>query len=236
MKKNNLLKLLGIAFVVAILSTGIFYGLFVTKLSSNTGGRLLVVAAKSLKPGAVVQAADLKTIPWGSEQFPKGAYQQPDQIVGSTVFEPIGEGEPVISARLATTHSGGDAGVPSGMRAVSVHVSDSTGVLALLREGQKVDVQMVVGRGGVNGIEPAVRTVLENLRVLSVILPSEPSSQGQNLPVVTLLAKPAEADVLALADSGARVRLTLRNPLDDDTRTRPRMPLGAVMRSGEERP
>ena len=37
MKKNNLLKLLGIAFVVAIVSTGIFYGLFVNKLSSSTG-------------------------------------------------------------------------------------------------------------------------------------------------------------------------------------------------------
>ena len=37
MKKNNMLKLLGIAFVVAIASTGIFYGLFVNKLSSSTG-------------------------------------------------------------------------------------------------------------------------------------------------------------------------------------------------------
>ena len=43
MKKNNLVKLLGIAFVVAIISTGVFYGLFVSKLSSNTGnGKALV--------------------------------------------------------------------------------------------------------------------------------------------------------------------------------------------------
>ena len=48
MKKNNMLKLLGIAFVVAILSTGIFYGLFVNKLSSSTGsGKTLVVAAQA---------------------------------------------------------------------------------------------------------------------------------------------------------------------------------------------
>ena len=40
MKKNNLLKLLGIAFVVAIISTGIFYGLFVNKLSSSTGRQI----------------------------------------------------------------------------------------------------------------------------------------------------------------------------------------------------
>jgi len=32
MKQNNLAKLLGIALVVAIIATGIFYGLFVTKL------------------------------------------------------------------------------------------------------------------------------------------------------------------------------------------------------------
>ena len=35
MKKNNLVKLLGIALVVAIVSTGIFYGLFVNKLSEQ---------------------------------------------------------------------------------------------------------------------------------------------------------------------------------------------------------
>jgi len=30
MKKNNLVKLLGVALVVAIVATGVFYGLFVT--------------------------------------------------------------------------------------------------------------------------------------------------------------------------------------------------------------
>ena len=130
------------------------------------------------------------------------------------MFDPIGEGEPVVASHLATAQSGGGADVPAGMRAVSVHVTDSTGVLALLRAGQKVDVQVVVHREGLNtGAE--VRTALEELTVLSVQPQTEQSSQGANLPVVTLLAKPAEADVLAAADSGARVRLTLRNPLDD---------------------
>jgi hypothetical protein len=36
--------------------------------------------------------------------------------------------------------------------------------------------------------------------------------------------------VLAAADSGAVVRLALRNPLDNATRTREALPLGAVMR------
>lgn len=235
MKKNNLLKLLGIAFVVAIVSTGIFYGLFVNRMSSNTGsGKTLVVAAKTLKPGTVLQAADVKLIPWPAEQLPKGAYQSADQVLGNTVFDPIGEDEPLLAVQLASASSGtGGSGVPAGMRAVSVHVTDSTGVLALLRSGQKVDVQVVVGRG-TKPDEAQVRTALENLEVLSVTPQPEAGSQGLNLPVVTLLAKPKEADVLALADSGARVRLTLRNPADDDTRTRAPLSIGAVMRSSGE--
>ena len=228
MKKNNLVKLLGIALVVAIISTGLFYGLFVNKLSSNAGsGNTLVVAAKPLKAGTVLQPSDVKTIPWVAPELPKGNFGKTDDVVGSTVFDAINEGEPVLESRLASTRSAGGAGVPSGMRAVSVHVSDSTGVLGLLRAGQIVDVQVV--RGKTTDII-AVRTVLENLRVLSVIPQAELSSQGTSLPVVTLLATPQEADVLAAADAGARVRLTLRNPLDVETRSRSPLTLDGVMK------
>ncbi len=232
MKKNNLLKLMGIAFVVAIVSTGIFYALFVTKLSSSAGsGKMMVVAAKALKAGTVLQATDVKLAPWPGPELPKTAFEDPSQVVGSTVFDPIAEDEPVFSSHLANAQSAGGSGVPTGMRAVSVHVTDSTGVLAMLRAGQKVDVQVVVGRGGGERTETAVRTALEGLMVLSVNTLPEPGSQGQNLPVVTVLAKPADADVLAAADSGARVRLTLRNPLDDETRGSGSLSLNTVMHS-----
>ena len=188
-----------------------------------------MVAAKALKVGTQIQIADLKTIPWPAEQLPQGFYGVTDQVVGTTVFDPIGEGEPVVASRLASANSGGGAGVPTGMRAVSVHVTDSSGVLALLRAGQNVDAQVVVHQK--ENADTEVRTALEDLTVLSVQPQSELSSQGANLPVVTLLSKPAEADVLAAADSGARVRLTLRNPLDNSTRTRAPLTLDAVMRT-----
>ncbi len=230
MKKNNLVKLLGIAFVVAILATGVFYGLFVSKMSSNTGsGKMLVVAAKALKPGTVLQPADVKLVPWLGDQLPKGGFSSADQVAGKTVFDPIGEDEPIFASRLATADTGGASGVPSGMRAVSVHVTDSTGVLALLHGGQKVDVQVVTGRGDHGDTQ--VRTALEGLKVLSVTPQSELSSQGATLPVVTLLANPHDADILAVADSGARVRLALRNPLDEETRNRSSLGLTGVMRA-----
>lgn len=235
MKKNNTLKLLGIAFVVAIVATGIFYGLFAGKMSSNTGsGKMLVLAAKPLKPGTVLQATDVKLMPWPGDQLPKGAFGNSEDVIGNTVFDPIGEDEPVFAARLASSAGGVGGGVPSGMRAVSVHVTDSTGVMALLRAGQKVDVQVVVGRSGGEKVETSVRTALEDLKVLSVNPQVEQGSQGQNLPVVTLLAKPNEADVLAAADSGARVRLTLRNPLDEETRGSGALSLTSVMHSSNK--
>lgn len=232
MKKNNLYKLLGIAFVVAIVATGIFYGLFVSKMSSSTGpAKTLVIAAKPLKPGMVVQSTDVKLIAWPEPVLPKGAFEHVEDVAGSTVFDWIDEGEPVFAARLASDKSAGEAGVPTGMRAVSVHVTDSTGVIALLRAGQKVDVQVVLGRG--ENRDTTVRTALEDLRVLG-IAQAEQSSQGATLPVVTLLADPAQADVLAAADSGARVRLTLRNPLDPATGSRTALSLGTVMHSTPE--
>jgi Flp pilus assembly protein CpaB len=229
MKKNNLLKLLGIAFVVAIVTTGIFYGLFVNKLSSSTSsGKNIVVAARPLKSGTVVTAADIRTIQWPEVHTPKGTFETPEQVIGKTVFDFIGEEELISDTHLASAKSGGGSGVPEGMRAVSIHVTDSSGVVGMLRTGQKVDVQIVLGK---NGAEITERTALENLQVLAVSAAPEGTSQGTILPAVTLLAGPAQADVLAAADSGARVRLTLRNPLDDQTRTNAPVSLGAVVHS-----
>lgn len=232
MQKKNLVTLLGIALAVALVATGVFYGLFVSNLKSNTdSSKVLVVAAKPLEAGKVLAANDLKTAPWPGDELPKGAFADVSEVVGKTLFDGIDEAEPLFASRvLSKDGSGRSAGVPEGMRAVSVHVSDSSGVLALLHPGHKVDVQVLVRRGKeANTIE--VRTALEQLEVLSVNLKKEENSQGEELPVVTLLAKPSEADVLGLADSGARLRLTLRNPLDQGTRPGSSVSLPAIMQS-----
>ena len=144
MKTNNMGKLLGVALVVAIICTGLFYMMFAMKANSETGTQM-VVAAKALRAGTVLKAEDLKTINWPVPQLPPGAHRSPQEVIGSTVFDPMAPEEPVLNARLATSESAGESGIPVGMRAVSIHLTDSTGVLALLHSGQKVDVQVVVG-------------------------------------------------------------------------------------------
>jgi Flp pilus assembly protein CpaB len=228
MKKNNLLTLLGIALVVAIVSTGLFYGLFVNKLSSSTGsGKTLVVAAKALKAGSILGEKDLKSIPWPAEQLPKGGFEKIEQLKGNTLYDSVSEDEPVLSSRLTSGQGSGGVAVPEGMRAVSVHVSDSAGIMGLIRAGQHVDVQVVRKP---TSLEAELRTAVEDLQVLSVNPIPEPTSQGFTLPVVTLLANPVQADVLAVADAGARVRLALRNPQDSAVRTRAPLTLDSVLR------
>jgi Flp pilus assembly protein CpaB len=48
--------------------------------------------------------------------------------------------------------------------------------------------------------------------------------------VVTLLTRPQDVDILAVADSAARVRLALRNPLDQEKPARGSLTLGTVIR------
>ena len=233
MKKKNLVTLLAIAFMVALVATGMFYGLFVTELKSNGSGKTLVVASKALEAGTVLSGDDVKMVAWPAEVLPEGAFEHAEQVTGKTLFGSLSPSEPVLETRLASTEGGGQsAGVPAGMRAVSVHVSDSSGVMGLLRAGHKVDVQVVIPK--TNDVAAKLRTAIEGLEVLAVNNKAEVNSQGFSLPVVTLLAGPADADVLALADSGARVRLTLRNPLDTATRSRSPLSLPAVMQKSEE--
>jgi Flp pilus assembly protein CpaB len=228
MRKKNLVTLLGIALVVALISTGVFYGLFVNNLKSTANGKTLVVAAKDLEAGTVLAATDVKMIPWGSEEAPQGAYENPAQVAGKTLFGGLAKSEPVLASRLVSEDgTGSGSRVPAGMRAITVHVSDSSGVMNLLRAGHKVDAQVLISKTGESGAQ--LRTALEDIEVLAVDNKAEPSSQGFTLPTVTLLAKPTDADVLALADSGARIRLTLRNPLDTAERTRGVVTLPAVM-------
>jgi Flp pilus assembly protein CpaB len=229
MNKNTFAKLLGVAVVVGIISTGLIY-MFLRLNNANASSPTVIVAAHALKAGTVIASADIKAVPWPGDHLPKGSYQSAKAVEGSTVFDAIGDAEPIVASRLASSTSGGGSGVPDGMRGVSVHVADSTGVVALLRAGQKVDVQVVTGRGSKLGSDTQVRTALENMAVLSVTPQPEQGSQGRSVPVVTLLAKPQEADILAAADSGADIRLVLRNPLDDSTRNRDGLTLGAVMR------
>ncbi len=213
--KKNLVPLLGIAFVVAVISTAVFYWLFVGKLKSGAGPATesVVVAARNLDRATVLQAADVKLVPWGAAVLPQGAFKAATAVNGLTLVSAVQENEPVLESRVASKLGRRSRPrIPSGMRAISVHTADSSGIIGMLRSGYKVDVQLVSAEG-------ELRTILQNIEVLAV----NPAGDSRSpVPVVTLLVDPEGADKAGLGDSTARVRIMLRNPLDDgapETRT-----------------
>jgi pilus assembly protein CpaB len=207
--KKNLVPLVSIAFVVAAICTAVFYGLVSGKMTSAQASAkgTIVVAGRAIRSGEKVSAADAKVLQ-ASESNVENTFRTPAQVEGLTATRDIKAEEPLTAAKLASAETGGGLGIPLGKRAISIQVSDSTGVLAVLESGHRVDVLAIHGEG--NGA--LAKTLLRNLEVLRVTRPDPQAKEGR--PVVTLLATPAEADQLALADAVTRVRLLLRNPLE----------------------
>lgn len=231
--KRNILPLLAIAFVVAIISTGVFYGLFAGKLKSSSTelpGQPVVVAARNLERGNVIELKDLRVSEVRGSL--KGSFSKPEEVVGSTVLETIQQNEPLMEDRLASHDpkvSKAAGQIPDGFRAISLRVSESSGVVSLLRPGAKVDVQAVLDRN--NSAE--LKTIVQNVEVLSVNPQTEPAV-GNRPPgvIVTVLALAQDSDLMALADSGARIRFALRNPLDDANSPRRSIALTSVFQPG----
>ena len=215
--KRNMVPLLGIAFVVAIISTGIFYGLFAGKLrsSSDIPGHSIVVAARDLERGTVLQASDLRVA--GAPGVLSGAFSKSEEVVGAVLLTPLKANEPLLAERLVPrAWPGGPATglVPSGMRALSIRVTGSEGLLGLLRPGARVDLQAVSDRDN----RVTLRNVLQNVEVMAVS-PQDLANSHVAGAVVTVLTPAEDSDSVALADAGSKIRVALRNPFDEGKTT-----------------
>ncbi len=227
-----MVPLLGIAFVVAIISTGVFYGLFAGKLrsSSELPGHAIVVAARDLNRGTVIQRSDLRVSE--VEGLLGGSFSKPEAAVGATLLTSMKANEPLLEDRVSqpASQAGGSGGlVPSGMRAVTLHIFESESVLNMLRSGSRVDLQAVSEKNGA----AELRTVLENVQVLSVVAP-DPNGNRPAGAVVTVLLRAQDSDMVALADAGSRIRMALRNPLDEETTPRYSLTLAALFSDRNE--
>jgi Flp pilus assembly protein CpaB len=230
--KRNMVPLFGIAVVVATISTGVIYGLFAGKLRSASAeipGQPIIIAARDLERGAVLQPADVQV-----SQFKgtlAGSFANADQVAGATLLVAVKRNEPLIEERLmlkAPKTGDSNGAVPQGLRAVSIRVSDSESLIGMLRPGARVDLQAIRERNG--ALE--LRTILQNVEVLAANPQVQPGGGNRGpVSIVTVLTRPQDADLVALADSAARIRLTLRNPLDDKLGPRPALAPGSIFQS-----
>jgi len=222
---RRLVTILLAAFVVAALCSVLVYRLVGMRIAAAKPqpSTRVVAAARDIKIGTVLSAPDLTTIQIMGT-VPKSAILDAKNAIGRGVTSPIYAGESILDDRLAPMGSGGGlaATIKDGMRAIAVRVDQVVGVAGFVLPGMRVDVLISGvppnanqgGGGGNNNTQ--VRTVLQNIEVLSAGTDIQKDAEGkpQQVQVVNLLVTPEQAQVLALASNETRIQLVLRNPLD----------------------
>ena len=225
---RRLLTILLSAFVVAILCSYLVFRVVGQHLNGGPTTTRIVAAATDIKLGTVLRSSDLTTISV-SGTLPKGAIIQPANIVGRGVLSNLYAGEPIMESRLAAPGSGGGmaATIPPGMRACAVKVDDVVGVSGFATPGMRVDVLISGSPSQSANVGSRVRTLLQNIEVLSAGTDIQRDGEGKprQVQVVNLLVTPQQAELLSLAANQTHIQLALRNPLDTQMATPP----GAAM-------
>ena len=217
---QRVFSILLLALIIAAAASYLVYRMVQVRLGRNSSqpASAIVVAAHKLEMGTLVRDADLKMGQW-TGSLPKDMATNPQAILGRGVVSPIYEGEPILETRLAPKEAGGGlaATIPPGMRACAVKVNEVVGVSGFAVPGMRVDV-LISGTAPNAPANPGpkVRTILQNIEVLSAGQKMERDAEGKpvSTQVINLLVTPEQAEVLSLASNETRIQLVLRNPMD----------------------
>ena len=225
MNRNRLLVIGIFAVIIAgVVSFKIFTMVKRSMTSASAAGTRVVVAARDLNVGQQLTVDDLKTIVLPETQLPKGASNDPAKLFGRGVILPVAENEVLLESKISSSKG---AGLPPmitpGMRAVSVKVNDVVSVAGFVAPGTRVDVIVTGTPNDKSGLPnvTTTTTVLQNILVLAAgkEVKTDPRGKPQDVPVITLLVSPEDAQLLTLASSEGRIQLSLRNPTDVDKAT-----------------
>jgi pilus assembly protein CpaB len=221
---KRFMTVLGMSVLLALLVSGIFYQITVRANSPRREKyetKDLVVATADLPVGATIKPADLHVVKWPADTYPKGGFSKIEDVLDRAVVSNVLAEEPLVAGRLSEKNAGVGLSsvIPPGMRAVSLRVNDVIGVAGFVLPGSRVDVLVTGSPPGGGDASRMTTTVLQNILVISAGTKIQPDARGQpeNVPTVTVLVTPEQAEVLTLAANEGRVQLVLRNPTDDKT-------------------
>ena len=178
----------------------------------------LVVAAQEIPIGARIEASHVRTTRWPIDAQPEGALKQPEEAVGQIARMTIEKNRPVVGSQLVSQGVGLlPMLITEGMRAMSVKVDSVTGVSGFITPNSRVDVLVAGKPEGRSDDEERSKLILQNVRVLATGKSIEQQDEKPvEVPTVTLLVSPEEAEKLTLATRQEPVRLALRNFRDEE--------------------
>jgi pilus assembly protein CpaB len=224
MDRQKVLLIFAGAWISAALLTWFLYA--ATKVPRAEKTVAILAAAHDMPSGTRLQKGDLKTIRVPEKDMPKTAILDEKLALDRPLLYPVNTNEPITTFKIASAT--GAEGLPSaieiGKRAISVPITDTSGVAGLIQPRAHVDVLFT--RPG-SMTEAVTTTILENVIVLAIGRNTEGTSAAAPAAAVTqstaarpqsatLLVTPAQARTLELAKNEGKISLALRNPLDHD--------------------
>ena len=176
----------------------------------------VVVARDTISIGTRVSPDSLKVVTWPADALPEGAVHDPQEVVGGIARTTIGKNQPVAKTELIAQGAGLlPLMIDEGMRAMSVKVDSVTGVSGFITPNSHVDVIVAATRGEKNDMRS--RVIMQNIRVLATgTIIEQKDEKPVEVPTVTLLVTPDQAETLTLATRYDSVRLALRNYRDEE--------------------
>jgi pilus assembly protein CpaB len=166
----------------------------------------------------MIKTPDLKLMKVPSNAVPKGAFTKVEEVLDRPVISNVLLDEPILEGRLAAKGSGLGLAptIPVGMRAVTVRVNDVAGVAGFVLPGMHVDVLVTGTPPNSDNASTMTNTVLQNMLILSAGKELQADARGNAMPTptVTIMATPAEAETLTLANNSGQIQLVLRNSSD----------------------
>jgi pilus assembly protein CpaB len=236
MDRKKLVLLLGaliIAIGTAMAARSMFAGAGAPQADAAPAepqGPKVLVAKRALPIGTIISADAISYQLWPQElvqdaYFIDGEVEMTN-LLGTVVRHAVTAGEPVTQGALVSPGDRGflAAALGPGMRAVTVPVSEKTGVGGFIFPGDRVDLMLTQSISGVEGQSlNATETVLKNLRVLATDQSTETTTTEDGKTVVrafrtvTLEATPKIAEKIAVAQTIGTLSLSLRSIADNQS-------------------
>lgn len=234
MDKKKLMLLLGamvVAIGTAMAARSLFAGAAAPQAEAAQQvpqGPKVLVAQRALPVGTIITADSISFQAWPKEMVQDAYFidgeADMNKLLGTVVRYPVTAGQPVTQGALVSPGDRGflAAALGPGMRAVTIPVSQKTGVGGFVFPGDHVDLvltQTVRGEGSQDSLKTA-ETILRNVRVLATDQSTETEIvEGKTVvrgfSTITVEVTPKIAEKVAVAQTIGTISLSLRSLADN---------------------
>jgi len=211
-------SLLAIAFVFSLVVAVLVYNFLNSVQMGNTNeSYTVVVARQEILANTLIDSNMVEQIVVSGKNLQPGAISELNRVVGVYAKETIQVNEQITERRVIDDRATGLSSlIPRDKRALSVAITDVTGVAFLIKPGDYVDVIAVIdaeGKASAGG--PVANMIIQNVLVLATDKTIGREDKGalakdSKMTTVTIAVTPDDAITVGLAASKGTVTLVLR--------------------------